>query len=149
MTEQDRVDIANEAKHFLAKELGNQSRFLYEYGYVQIVDMLAEGGFLRTPNTPMQDKQDTQTEARSRNGELALEKASAASLVGDKSAAMNEAQIQAMQDVLRVVRDALKGVSELLAEARQYMPDSPHPKKFHEEDDAEQAIQQINKIIGE
>lgn len=49
----DAKQAANEAKHHLAIELGNQSRFLYEYGYSQIVDILENGGYLTTP--PKQD----------------------------------------------------------------------------------------------
>ncbi len=43
-------NASSEAKHYLAVELGNQSRFLYEYGYSQIVDILERGGFLCLPN---------------------------------------------------------------------------------------------------
>lgn len=42
-------DIKSEAKNYLNRELGNHQRFLYEYGYHQIVDILAEGGFLCKP----------------------------------------------------------------------------------------------------
>lgn len=45
-------EAQSEAKNYLAVELGNQKRFLYEYGYSQIVDILAKGGFLRLPEHP-------------------------------------------------------------------------------------------------
>lgn len=49
------ISVSNEAKHYLAVELGNQGRFLYEYGYSQIVDILAKGGFLRSPEPVIVD----------------------------------------------------------------------------------------------
>ncbi len=42
-------NAASEAKNYLNRELGNHQRFLYEYGYSQIVDILADGGFLKMP----------------------------------------------------------------------------------------------------
>jgi len=44
-----RLNPADMAKNHLARELGNQKRFLYEYGYSQIVDILEKAGFLKEP----------------------------------------------------------------------------------------------------
>lgn len=45
----NKISIADRAKNHLARELGNQKRFLYEYGYSQIVDILDKAGFLKEP----------------------------------------------------------------------------------------------------
>lgn len=51
-------DASSEAKNYLARELGNHQRFLYEYGYVQIVDILAKGGFLCIPKPMFEPEPD-------------------------------------------------------------------------------------------
>jgi hypothetical protein len=49
LNQKTEISVSDSAKNHLARELGNQKRFLYEYGYSQTVDILDQAGFLKEP----------------------------------------------------------------------------------------------------